>query len=64
MFRHIVSLIEKVNLPVDIIFDPPTRMQEMLETEHVEVRDDKVVDFESLVWNPSKHLKEADIDLS
>jgi len=45
-------------------FDPPTRMQEMLETEHVEVRDDKVVDFETLVWNPSKHLKEADIDLS
>lgn len=45
-------------------FDPPIRMQEMLELEQVEVRDDKVVDFENLLWIPSKHLKEADIDLS
>ncbi len=45
-------------------FRPPGLMQERLEEEKVVVRDDKVVDFNLLLWNPSEHLKAEDIDLS
>ncbi len=43
-------------------FDTPTRMQELLETEGVQVVDHKVVNFESLFWDPSSELDEAVID--
>jgi methylated-DNA-protein-cysteine methyltransferase-like protein len=37
-------------------FGTPDRMQELLESEGVEVKDDKVVHFEKLFWDPSKEL--------
>lgn len=37
-------------------FGTPTRMQELLEKEKVKVKDDKVVDFEKLFWDPAKEL--------
>jgi methylated-DNA-protein-cysteine methyltransferase-like protein len=37
-------------------FTPPSRMEELLLKEKVRVRDDKVVDFRSLFWDPSKEL--------
>jgi methylated-DNA-protein-cysteine methyltransferase-like protein len=37
-------------------YSPPGRMQELLEKEGVEVKDDKVVDFARLFWDPAKEL--------
>lgn len=37
-------------------FGTPTRMQELLEREHIKVVDDRVVDFEKLFWDPAKEL--------
>ena len=37
-------------------FATPTQMQELLEKEGVKVKDDKVVDFEKMFWNPSGEL--------
>ena len=37
-------------------------MQQLLENEGVIVREDKIVDFEKVFWNPSEHLN-LDIDL-
>ncbi len=37
-------------------FNPPARMQELLEKEGIKVVDDKVVDFNLLFWDPSKEL--------
>lgn len=34
-------------------FDPPERMEELLKKEGVKVKNDKVVDFEKLFWDPS-----------
>lgn len=33
-------------------FATPTLMQELLEAEGIEVRNDRVVDFEALLWHP------------
>ena len=33
-------------------FKPPERMQQLLESEGVEILNDKVVDFEELYWHP------------
>lgn len=38
-------------------FATQTRMQELLEKEMVKVKDDKVVDFEKLFWDPAKELE-------
>ncbi len=38
-------------------FASPTQMQELLELEGVEVVDDKILNFESHFWNPSKELE-------
>ena len=38
-------------------FATPTLMQELLETEGVEVKNDKVVNFKELFWDPSDHLQ-------
>ena len=35
-----------------IHFDTPTRMQELLEAEGIEVKEDKVVHFKKLFWHP------------
>jgi methylated-DNA-protein-cysteine methyltransferase-like protein len=32
-------------------------MQELLEQEGVKIKNDKVVDFEKLFWDPSEELK-------
>ncbi len=40
-------------------FSSPDRMRELLEAEGVEVREDRVVRFEALCWNP---LIEMDLD--
>jgi len=37
-------------------YNPPGRMQELLEKEGVKVKDDKVVDFARLFWDPAKEL--------
>jgi methylated-DNA-protein-cysteine methyltransferase-like protein len=37
-------------------FDPPSKMQELLEAEGVKVREDKVVDFKILFWDPANML--------
>jgi methylated-DNA-protein-cysteine methyltransferase-like protein len=37
-------------------FETPERMQELLEKDGVEVKDDTVVDFKNKFWDPSKVL--------
>ncbi len=37
-------------------YNPPGRMQELLEKEGVVVKDDQVVDFARLFWDPAKEL--------
>ena len=37
-------------------YDPPGKMQELLEKEGVVVKDDKVVNFARLFWDPAKEL--------
>jgi methylated-DNA-protein-cysteine methyltransferase-like protein len=39
-----------------IHFGTPTMMQELLEKEKIKVKDDKVVDFEKLFWDPVEEL--------
>jgi methylated-DNA-protein-cysteine methyltransferase-like protein len=38
-------------------FDNPFQMQELLEKEKIKVKDDKVIDFEKIFWDPMKELK-------
>ncbi len=38
-------------------FSTPTRMQELLEADGVEVKDDKVMDFKKIFWDPMKELE-------
>ncbi len=37
-------------------FPSPTMMQELLEQEGVEIKDDKVQNFENLLWKPTDEL--------
>ncbi len=37
-------------------FQPPTKMQELLNQEGIEVRKDKVVNFSHLLWDPMEHI--------
>lgn len=37
-------------------FTPPSAMQEMLESEGVAVKDDKIQDFKSVFWDPTEEL--------
>lgn len=37
-------------------FTPPSKMQELLESEGVKVENDQVVEFEKLFWNPADHF--------
>jgi methylated-DNA-protein-cysteine methyltransferase-like protein len=37
-------------------FTPPEKMQQLLEREGIRVRDDKVVGFDKLFWDPMKEL--------
>jgi len=38
-------------------FSTPTKMEELLAKEKVEVKNDTVVDFEKLFWDPAKELE-------
>ncbi len=38
-------------------FKTPTLMQELLEKEGIKIKNDQVVDFEKLFWDPAKELK-------
>jgi methylated-DNA-protein-cysteine methyltransferase-like protein len=38
-------------------FETPYQMQELLEKEKIKVKDDKVVDFKNLFWDPFVELK-------
>lgn len=38
-------------------FNPPSKMQELLEKEGVKVEQDKVIEFEKLFWNPIIELE-------
>ncbi len=33
-------------------FNPPGRMQQLLEAEGIQIKEDRVIDFEKLFWNP------------
>lgn len=37
-------------------FDPPEKMEQLLKREGVKVKDDTVVNFEQLLWDPVKEL--------
>jgi methylated-DNA-protein-cysteine methyltransferase-like protein len=37
-------------------FESPDQMQRLLEMENIEVKDDAVVNFKTLFWDPSKEL--------
>ncbi|MES1216635.1 MAG: MGMT family protein [Bacteroidota bacterium] len=37
-------------------FRPPSKMERLLKKEGVKIKDDKVVDFEKLFWNPVEEL--------
>ena len=37
-------------------FSPPDRMQELLEKEGIKVKNDQVVDFRELFWDPAKEF--------
>lgn len=43
-------------------FDTPLAMQELLESEGVEVENDKVKDFDILFWNPVRELGLESLD--
>jgi methylated-DNA-protein-cysteine methyltransferase related protein len=34
-------------------FDPPSRMEQLLKKEGIRVKDDQVVDFKKLFWDPA-----------
>lgn len=38
-------------------FDTPFQMQELLEKEKIKVKNDKVVEFKKLFWDPMEELK-------
>ncbi len=38
-------------------FSTPYQMQELLEKEKIKVKDDKIIDFKKLYWDPSENLK-------
>jgi methylated-DNA-protein-cysteine methyltransferase-like protein len=38
-------------------FETPYQMQELLEKEKIKVKEDKVVDFKKLFWDPYEELK-------
>ena len=38
-------------------FETPYQMQELLEKEKIKVKNDKVLDFKKLFWDPSEELK-------
>ncbi|MBM3167995.1 MAG: MGMT family protein [Bacteroidetes bacterium] len=37
-------------------FATPTQMEELLKSEGIKVKNDQVIDFESLFWNPATEL--------
>jgi methylated-DNA-protein-cysteine methyltransferase-like protein len=37
-------------------FQPPSRMEELLMKEGIKVKNDKIVDFEKLFWDPVKEI--------
>lgn len=37
-------------------FKPPSRMEQLLKKEGVKVKNDKIVDFEKLFWDPVKEI--------
>jgi methylated-DNA-protein-cysteine methyltransferase-like protein len=39
-----------------IHFNPPEKMQALLEKEGIKVEEDSVVDFEKKFWDPTKEL--------
>lgn len=38
-------------------FETPYKMQELLEKENIKVKNDKVVNFEKLFWDPTENLR-------
>ena len=39
-------------------FETPSMMQQLLENEGIEIKDDQVKDFEKLFWDPAKEISE------
>lgn len=37
-------------------FETPTRMEDLLKKEGIKVKDDKVIDFKKLFWDPAEEL--------
>src|SRR5688572_20695927 len=38
-------------------FDTPYQMQELLEKEKIKVKNDRIVDFKNVFWDPSRELQ-------
>jgi len=38
-------------------FSSPNLMQQLLENEGIQIKDDKILNFEQVFWDPSKELK-------
>jgi len=38
-------------------FNPPEKMQQLLEKEGIKVKEDKVLNFDTLFWDPMKELE-------
>jgi methylated-DNA-protein-cysteine methyltransferase-like protein len=45
-------------------FNPPSRMQELLEQEGIVVENDQVQNFKALLWIPAEHLSQEAFDAS
>lgn len=43
-------------------FDPPEKMQLMLEKEKIKVKNDQVVDFKKLFWDPAVELEDLEME--
>lgn len=44
-------------------FQPPSRMQELLEMEGVGIENDRVMQLKKVLWIPAEHLQEEDVDI-
>ncbi len=42
-------------------FNPPEKMQELLEKEGIRVKNDQIIDFDKHFWDPSKELQDPDL---
>lgn len=44
------------------MFPTPTLMQELLENEGIEIKNNKIIEFKSVFWHPGEHLEQEDYE--